>query len=200
MVRPRTVTDEQLLAAAARVAGRRGPRFTLAEVADEAHVVAGTVTHRFGSRHGLLLAMGDAAVAAVRARTADTAGTGPYAAVRLLVRHFAPLGDPATAPHHLALLAADLADEQLRAKAAALHAALESAVAAVLRHTAVALPGAPPAAVGARVLVAATDGTAMHWACAPHGRFADRLSTDLHAIVRPWRRAPTDIEGDEHGA
>ena len=57
MARPRKHTDEAIIAAAGRVIGRSGPGFTLAEVAAEAGVAAGTLVHRFGSKHGLLVAM-----------------------------------------------------------------------------------------------------------------------------------------------
>ena len=63
MGRPRTIADERLLGAAGAVIDRRGPAFTLADVAAEAGVSRGTVYNAFGDR---------AAVAdAVLARTAD---------------------------------------------------------------------------------------------------------------------------------
>src|SRR4051794_30236204 len=58
MGRPRTVSDEQILAGAARVIARVGPaRLTLAEVGREVGLSAATLVQRFGSRRGVLLAV-----------------------------------------------------------------------------------------------------------------------------------------------
>lgn len=57
MARPRSITDERLLAAAETVIGRCGPGFTLAQVAAEAGVAVGTAGQRFGSKAGLLQAL-----------------------------------------------------------------------------------------------------------------------------------------------
>src|SRR3954463_12933808 len=62
MARPREITDERLLDAAAGRISRLGPGFTLADVAAEARVAVGTVAQRFGSKHGLLVAMTKGAV------------------------------------------------------------------------------------------------------------------------------------------
>ncbi|WP_312877477.1 helix-turn-helix domain-containing protein [Lentzea indica] len=57
MARPRTITDERILAAVAAVIDRRGPEFTVADVAAEAGVSVGAVAKRFGSKSGLLQAL-----------------------------------------------------------------------------------------------------------------------------------------------
>ncbi len=55
--RPRTITDEAILAALARAISRVGPaRLTLADVAAEAGIAAPTIAQRFGSKRHLLLA------------------------------------------------------------------------------------------------------------------------------------------------
>jgi AcrR family transcriptional regulator len=56
--RPRTVTDEAIIAAAATVIGRLGPgKLTLAGVGKEIGLSAATLVQRFGSKRGLLPAM-----------------------------------------------------------------------------------------------------------------------------------------------
>ncbi|WP_039739186.1 TetR family transcriptional regulator, partial [Saccharomonospora halophila] len=60
MGRPRRISAERLLEAAGAVIGRVGPGFTLAAVAEEAGVSVGSVAGRFGSRHGLLVALTEA--------------------------------------------------------------------------------------------------------------------------------------------
>src|SRR6266705_415794 len=53
--RPRETSDEEILAAAARVMQRRSPaELTLADVAREAGVVPATLIQRFGTKRGLL--------------------------------------------------------------------------------------------------------------------------------------------------
>src|SRR5690348_9394926 len=113
MARPREISDERMLGAAGVVIARLGPGFTLADVAAEAKVAAGTLVHRFGSKHGLLVAMTKAAIESLRndLQSAEPA----QGAVAVLVGVFAALDDPATAANNLAQLAVDLADEELRA-------------------------------------------------------------------------------------
>ena len=57
MARPRKISDERMVQAAGAVIERLGPSFTLADVAKEAGIAAGTLVQRFGSKHGLLVAM-----------------------------------------------------------------------------------------------------------------------------------------------
>ena len=122
MARPRKHSDEGIIAATGRVIARNGPGFTLAEVAAEAGVATGTVMHRFGSKHGLLMAMTRAIVEGMRA-----AGGGHEDVVELIVDFYADLDEPSAAANNLAQLAVDLADPDLRALLAELHAALSGA-------------------------------------------------------------------------
>lgn len=188
MARPRKITDEQLLAAAGTVISRLGPGFTLADVAAEAQVAAGTLVHRFGSRHGLLVALAAAAAQAARDRmTAAAAAAGdPVAAVKeALLGLYAPLDDPLTAARNLAQLAADLADDELRARLGEFHVAVTDGLCLLLSRARAG--GMPPAAVAARILAAAADGTALHWSVRPEGSLRERMSTDLGAILAGWR-------------
>ncbi|TQL96254.1 TetR family transcriptional regulator [Actinoallomurus bryophytorum] len=189
MVRPRHITDERLLTAAGRVVSRLGPSFTLADVAAEAQVAVGTLAQRFGSKHGLLVAMTRAAVDNVRGQmrgSVSDAG-GADAVVHVLVAAYAPLDDAATAANNLAQLAADLADDELRGLMAEFYAAMEAEVAAVIRLAAGVLPGAPPAPVAARILTAVADGTAIHWSARPEGGLCDRMRADLATVLAGWR-------------
>jgi AcrR family transcriptional regulator len=170
-----------IIAAAGRVIGRSGPGFTLAEVAAEAGVAAGTLVHRFGSKHGLLVAMTRAAVDGVRA-----AEGGHVDVVDLIVDSYADLDDPAAAANNLAQLAVDLTDPDLRALMAEFYAALEHRLETTLANQH--LPGAPDPAVAARILAAIADGTAIHWSARPVGSLRDRLRTDVGAVVDGWRR------------
>ncbi|WP_285485859.1 TetR/AcrR family transcriptional regulator [Amycolatopsis taiwanensis] len=194
MARPRKITDEQLLAAAGAAIAQLGPRFTLADVAARAGVSAGSVVHRFGSKHGLLVALFDAAIEAARSPTAAGEAADPVAAIRNeTVNQAAPLDDPEAAANNLAQLGADLADETLRTRLAELHAAVEARLESLLIRAVDTgeLPGAPPAPVAARVLAALVNGTTLRWSAAPVGGLRARLLADLDAVLAGWARPET---------
>jgi AcrR family transcriptional regulator len=180
MARPRKVSDEAIIAAAGAVIGRSGPGFTLAEVAAEAGVVTGTVMHRFGSKHGLLVAMTRSTVDAARTVTGDAEDP-----VELLVDFYADLDDPEAAPNNLAQLAVDLTDPVLRGLMAEFYAAMEQRLEVAVARAQ--LPGAPAPGIAARVLTALCDGTAIHWSARPVGSLRERLRQDLSAVVDRWR-------------
>jgi AcrR family transcriptional regulator len=184
VARPRGITDERLLDAAALVIGRLGPAFKLADVAAEARVAVGTVAQRFGSKHGLLVAMTRTAIEQMR-----TGMTDEGSPVDALVSAYAPLDDPHTAAHNLAQLAFDLADEELRALMAEFYAVMEAQVAVLVRREQDEgrLGEAPPPEVAARILTATADGTAVHWSARPRGGLIERMKADLDAIVAGWR-------------
>ena len=195
MARPQKYSDELLLAAAATVISRLGPAFTLADVAEEAQVVVGTVAHRFGSKHGLLVAMMEAAIESlrreIRAAVADAAD--PVAAVkRGLLEHYARLGTPGAAANNLAQLGVDLADDDLRDGLSRLYAVMEAELHPPLARAAAAgeLSGAPSTPVAARILTALADGASMHWSARPQGELVNRLDADLEAVLAGWRRPP----------
>jgi AcrR family transcriptional regulator len=188
MARPRHITDERLLDAAATAISRLGPGFTLADVAAEAEVAVGTVARRFGSKHGLLATMTRTAVDSMRGRMRVSSCDDPVdAIVQALVTAYAPLDDPATAANNLAQLAVDLADEELRGLMAEFYSVMETEIAALVERAAGELPGAPPPERAARTLTALADGTAVHWSARPSGGLTERLRTDLSAVLDGWR-------------
>jgi AcrR family transcriptional regulator len=187
MARPREITDERLLDAAAVSISRLGPGFTLADVAAEARVAVGTVAQRFGSKHGLLVAMTKGAIDGMRdgIRASVEGIDAVQAPVHALVRAYAPLDDSVTAANNLAQLAGDLADEELRGLMAEFYAVMEAEVTPLVEQAG--LPGAPPAPVAARILTAIADGTALHWSARPQGGLCERLRGDLTAVIAGWR-------------
>lgn len=186
MARPRHISDQRLIDAAGTVIARLGPGFTLADVAAEAKVAVGTVAQRFGSKHGLLVAMTKTAIDSMRGRMrVSHNGDGVHAVVQALVTAYAPLDDRKTAANNLAQLAVDLADDELRGLMAEFYSVMEAEVAALME--AADLPKAPPPERAARVLTALADGTALHWSARPNGGLAERLGTDLYAVLDGWR-------------
>jgi AcrR family transcriptional regulator len=112
--RPRTVADEDIIAAAATVIGRLGPgKLTLAGVGQEIGLSAATLVQRFGSKRGLLLAMAKSAADSVDAcfEMVRAAHQSPLAALVAaatdITRH---LDTPEQMANHLAFLQMDLSD------------------------------------------------------------------------------------------
>ncbi|MBA2258349.1 MAG: TetR/AcrR family transcriptional regulator [Acidobacteria bacterium] len=113
MSRPRTLSDDDLLAATHRVVGRLGPNLTLADVAREAGVSAATLVQRFGSKRGLLLAFASLGSEGMREQF-DAIRTGhsdPLDALRETVRCYAQMApSPDAVSNALAFLQMDLTD------------------------------------------------------------------------------------------
>ncbi|GAA1267816.1 TetR/AcrR family transcriptional regulator [Saccharothrix xinjiangensis] len=187
MPRPRTITDERLLAATAQVIGRRGPGFTLAEVAAEAGVSVGTVAQRFGSKNGLLQALTRQTSAEQVARMRAAADVpDPVEGLRAaLLTWLAGMTDPDEAHNHLAQLGVDLIDPELRALLADLYEATGRTVLELTRRAD--LPRAPSPERAARVLTALLYGVSMDWSVRPRGALADRLVEDLDAVLDSWK-------------
>lgn len=182
VARPRTISDQRIVEAAATVIGRTGPGFTLAEVAREAGVAVGSVSGRFGSKQGLLTAVTKAGTEAmvVAMRAAAAAAESPTVALReAAVASYAGLGDPATAANHLGQLGVDIGDPELR-RLLGEHFATTEAELAGLASAA----GLPPGA--ARVLHGLLAGIALDWSVRPHGTLVDRLRADLTLVLEGW--------------
>lgn len=117
MGRPRTSSDEEILAGTARAITRVGPaRLTLAEVGREVGLVPATLVQRFGSKRALLLALvrHSAAVAADRFPDEATRAVQP---LQGLIDAMAAMTAGLTAEalsNHLAFLQLDLADAEFR--------------------------------------------------------------------------------------
>jgi AcrR family transcriptional regulator len=170
VARPRSISDERLLTALGKVISTRGPGFTVADVAAEAGVSVGTVSQRFGSKHGLLKALSQQALRQVKAqvRAAPDIRTA-------ILDVYRALDDPATAANNLGQLATDLADLELRALLGEFHAVLAAELAA---H------GSPQLA---RILAALANGTAITWSVDPRGSLLDRLAEDIDAVLKGWQ-------------
>ena len=189
MARPRTVDDEAVLAAAAQVVNRVGPsRLTLQRVADEVGLSAPTLVQRFGSKRGLLLAMGDQAAAgwpevfaAARTRTESPLD----ALVEALVDLTAHVASPEAMANSIAFLQIDLSDPEFHERAVASMRRMRELMAELLGE-----------AVEAGVLDSATDtealadsamnaynGALISWAIFREGTLAGRLRRELDHVL-----------------
>ncbi|MCT2586996.1 TetR/AcrR family transcriptional regulator [Actinophytocola gossypii] len=188
MGRPRKISDEELMDACGHVIGRHGAGFTLAQVAAEAGVAVGTVSGRFGSKRGLLVAMMTSAAAGVeqRMRAAAAAHEDPIDAVIAAALVTAEgIDDPGTTANHLAQLGVDLTDPELRDGLGVLRERVQKVLASLLAEAV--LPDSPPVARAARIVAAMVHGAQLDWALRPRGRLAVRLRADLRAVLTAWR-------------
>lgn len=193
--RPRTVSDEDLMRATARVMGRLGPvKLTLAAVAREAGVTAATLVQRFGSKRGLLLKIaaesaqyGDACVDQVRAAHPDS----PLDALLAAAGGLAGLADtPEELANSLAFLQIDISDpdfyvhmlELSKKTVAGYRALLNDAVAAgqLKPHDTLRM---------ARAVNAITGGSLIAWAVFREGTAGRWLRRDLETLLDPYRPA-----------
>ncbi|WP_133848025.1 TetR/AcrR family transcriptional regulator [Labedaea rhizosphaerae] len=182
MARPRTISDQRIVEAAGAVIARMGPGFTLAEVAREAGVAVGSVSGRFGSKHGLLVAVAKAGTADMveSMRAAAAAESSPVVALReAAVTSYAHLGGPAEAANHLGQLGVDIGDPELRGLLAEHFAATEAELAGLAARA-----GLPCGA--ARVLQGLLAGIALDWSIRPQGTLVDRLRADLTLVLEGW--------------
>jgi AcrR family transcriptional regulator len=187
--RPRGIEDTAILRAAVEVISRAGPAgFTLAAVAGEVGLVAGTLAQRFGSKRGLLLALGAHTAReteALRARVRSAHPSALDALTALIVETMAPMATPESYAHHLAFLCMDLADPELHEQALAAQQAQTEAIRTLLTE-AVDLgelrPGTDPEVLAGTVQAVAT-GAGLMWALDRDGTLDQRLRRELDAIL-----------------
>jgi len=189
--RPRETSDEQILAATARVMQRLSPtQLTLAAVAREAGVVPATLIQRFGTKRGLLLAMCRTAPASVP--QAFTAARAKHKSlVRALVElyaegtSFAPT--PEAMANGLAYLQIDLTDPDFHAITLAQFRAIRDETKKLLDEAVAAgeLCKCDTAEL-ARLIQHLNGGAMLSWAVYRQGSVAAWVRRDLQAILLPY--------------
>jgi AcrR family transcriptional regulator len=171
MARPKSKSDEEVMAATMRAVARHGvSALTLAHVAAEAGLAPSTLAERYGSKRALLLAAAKSAAptAAEASPAAAPAETPRAAAVEYLVSLARHVGDRRAFAHHLAFLELDVADPEFRAAAA-------DHVAAVLAC----LESFGLSAREARALYVAYNGALVLWALTGECSLEASLRADL---------------------
>jgi AcrR family transcriptional regulator len=189
--RPRETSDQQILAATARVMQRRSPtQLTLADVAKEAGVVPATLIQRFGTKRGLLLALCRTAPATVPQQFA--AARAKYksplkALIELYVdcTSFAPT--PEAMANGLAYLQIDLTDPDFHAITLAQFRALRDETQKFL-DAAIAVRELRPCDTAelARLIQNLNGGAMLSWAVYRQGSVAAWVRRDLEALLAPY--------------
>ncbi len=190
--RPRTVSDEEILAATARMIGRVGPvRLTLAHVAREVGLSPATLIQRFGSKRKLLLSLarrgeGDDGGFLEHLRAQ---GRSPLETARAFLLCFAGLAaSPKEMANHLAFLQIDLTDAAFHRITARLFRSNQAALAGLLAEAKSGgeLVNADPQAV-ARLLLAVVNGSLLTWAVYREGPGAATwLARDVDLALEPY--------------
>ena len=193
--RPRTVSDEDILAAAARAVGEVGPeRLTLADVGRRVGLSPATLLQRFGSRRGLLLALATHDVDAVprRIRAAGEAADDVLEALVTALSGVAEaISSPAEFGNHLAFLLTDLSDPEFQAVARRFSERLTAAIADVLDAAAARgeMARGEDTAGLAELLFVVYNGALVSWGLTPRGKPADAVRRHLRAVLDGRRTA-----------
>ena len=189
MPRPRATSDTDILAATGRAIGAHGPgKLTLAHVGAEAGISPATLSLRFGSKRGLLLAFaaGTAADAAAPFRRARAAHDSPVAALHAVAEEYASsMSTPEEMANHLGMLQLDLSDPEFRTHAAAHTRAVDTALRELITD-AVARGELPPRTDVprlARAVKITIDGSLLRWALTGDGDPATLLHDDLDHLL-----------------
>jgi AcrR family transcriptional regulator len=188
--RPRTITDDRILAAVASAIGKVGPgRLTLADVAREADVSTGALVQRFGNKRGLLLAFLRAADPAATMR--DTynwayAATGDPVTglVEAIVALAGPERSAAEFANHLAFLHLELADAEFRQGLFAFDAAVRAELSSYVDEAV--LVGRLDVDDTARLVDALTallHGIQITWAIRRTGSLADAMRAAVISLL-----------------
>jgi len=190
--RPKTVSDEQILAATARVIGRTGPQhLTLAEVGSEAGLSAATLLQRFGSKRELLLALA-AAGAGSGGDLFEAARSAHPTAIDALIEVMACMGQMARTPeemaHHLAFLQMDLSDTEFHHFTAI---QFQETLTGIERLLVDATDGGelvcPDTRSLARAVQSMANGAILNWAIHREGTAEDAIRADLRVLLAPYR-------------
>lgn len=191
MARPRTIDDEAVLAAAADVVNRVGPaKLTLQRVADEVGLSAPTLVQRFGSKRGLLLAMGEQAAGRwtrVFDAARDRTDSALDALVEALVDLTAHVSTPDAMANSVAFLHMDLSDPAFHERAVGGLEQMRGLIAALLDEAVEA--GELPPSTDTRALATSVlntyNGALISWAIFREGELAEWLAREVARVLAP---------------
>jgi AcrR family transcriptional regulator len=190
--RPRTVTDEKIIEAVAKVIGRVGPgKLTLADVGKEIGLSAATLVQRYGSKRGLLLAMAASAVESVDACFDEVraAHRSPLAAVVAAATDITRyLDTPEEVANHLAFLQMDLSDPDFHRLMLINSRKMLEGYGRLLREAVEAgeLVECNTERL-ARAITAVCGGSLISWAAFRQGTAVGWVRTDVDTVLEPYR-------------
>jgi len=204
--RTRTVSDETILAAAARMITRVGPvHLTLADVGGEVGLAPATLLQRFGSKRGLLLALVRQSVDSIARHFAQVRASHPsaldavVAAASAMAEH---VRTPEELANNLAFFQLDLSDAEFHGLALEHSRRVRAGYEALLGDAIAAgeIASCDTAAL-ASALQAVAAGSLLNWAIHRDGPVAEWVRADLATLLAPYRRPPNDpatVPGRQH--
>jgi AcrR family transcriptional regulator len=190
--RPRSTSDDEILAAAARVIARIGPgRFTLGDVGDEAGLSPAGLVQRFGSKGGLVLALAEHRASGVAGRFA-AARELHAGALDALLHALAGVAEHVETPQ---ALANELAFTQMHLDEPAFHAHAARQARATLSEIRALLEEAVQGGELAecdpddlsRTVQTAHTGALATWAVYRSGTLDEWLRGEIEAVLEPYR-------------
>jgi AcrR family transcriptional regulator len=181
MPRPKTLSDQEVLAVAHRLIHAEGPEaLTFARIAEACGLSAATLVQRFKSKAGLIQSTLLQAWDGLDARTASLAAAmpkTPAGAIKLLVGLSRNYGGIEAYANGLLVLREDIRDPALRARGAAWKLALSRA----LDERFAAVPRAPQ---GIGLLLATHwQGSLLWWSFDPRGKVERHVEDSLKRFV-----------------
>lgn len=198
--RPRTVSNDEILAATYRTMARLGPlKLTLAEVAREAGLSPATLVQRFGSKRRLLLAVSTGAVeyvdqcfSALRAQHASPLAALIAAATDMARR----TTSPEELANSLAFLQIDVTDPDFRRPMVEMSQKTLRGYRNLL-DDAIAAGELRPCDTDrlARAIAALTAGSLINWGAFRKGTAEHWVRTDLETLLAPYLARRTRSAG-----
>ena len=192
--RPRTIDDAEILAGTGRVIGRVGPaKLTLALIANEVGLAPATLVQRFGSKRGLLLALGKSGQGDESEFLEELWAKhgAPLAVLREYLLCFAKMAKtPDELANHLAAFQMDLVDPELRQLTLEIAKQNEAAIALLVREALDAdeLAGCTPKAL-APVLLVVAQGSLLSWAVFRKGTARRWVGRHIDTTLEPYLSA-----------
>lgn len=192
--RPRTASDEDILAATHKVITTVGPRFTLADVAREVGLAPATLIQRFQSKKGLMIAVATAAAGGTgdQMEAIRKAAPSPLAAVFAVGDCFAQMApSPDVLANHLAFLQMDLTDPEMHELALEQANAMQAELIKLLDEAVEAGELIPTdTARLATAIQSLQGGSLLSWAILRTGTAQRFLRRDLEVLIGPYRKVP----------
>lgn len=194
MARPRTISDDDIFAAAHRAMMRLGPlHLTLADVATEAGISPATLVQRFGSKRGLLLAVSTAAAGTMDAcfDMVRQTSTSPLAQLIDAVMFMAQaVATPDDVANHLGFfLQVDLSDPDFYPLTLEMSRQMDAHYVRLANEAVAAGELAPCDTTAlARAAGAIAGGSLIGWAVYRQGKAADWVRRDIETLLAPYRR------------
>lgn len=194
--RPRSVSDQQIFDAVADVVTDAGPDgLTLEAVSSRVGLTPSALTHRFGTKHRLLVGFAENEAVVIDQRFAAALGLGGdpiAAAVDTLLSQIAGMTDRRALANNLGLLQRDLVDPDLQPHAVAHSRSIRRGLSELMALAADRL-SEPPDLV-ADDLYTAWNGAMLTWAIDGDGRLQDWVRLRLERTIRFHLRS--DLHSD----